>query len=436
MTQQLDIYSNHSLVGYLRNDNDELTFTYDSNWVEDKNAHSISDDLPLSNEEYTGTRVYRYFDNLLPEGSIREFIEKAAHISKDNVFGLLERFGGDTSGSLSALPPGEKPTTDPKYLAVSTDDIKDFFQYSRGIPLRIESGESKMSLSGAQDKMTIFIDEKKNFYVPIGSASSNYIIKPSVSSDKGIPNTAINEALCMKLAKAIKFDVATTEYSPELDAVLVERYDRVSINGKLEKLHQQDFCQALGLSSKSKYQSESGGKLDIKMCFDACDSSIDPRADKKRLFEWLVFNVATGNMDCHAKNLSFVGTEHNKRLSPFYDLLCTLVYRDLTRKLAFKVGGQYKHDYIFNRHWDRLSEDINMKPALAKKWRLNVLDRIDKALPMVVADLKQYDLFPSDIGMLDKVSKVIEVKTQRMKNEALQIEEQNTEINTPENSSI
>jgi serine/threonine-protein kinase HipA len=50
--------------------------------------------------QYTGDLVQAYFDNLLPEGSVRDFIARAEHISPTNVFGLLERFGGDTAGAL------------------------------------------------------------------------------------------------------------------------------------------------------------------------------------------------------------------------------------------------------------------------------------------------------------------------------------------------
>ena len=125
-----------------------------------------------------------------------------------------------------------------------------------------------MSLSGAQDKMTVLIDAKGALLIPLGASPSSHIIKPSISHRGDLPNTAINEAMIMMLAREVKLDVAEVRYAPELGAVIVTRYDReIGRNGLLRRLHQNDLCQVLGIPSSKKYESEGGPSL--QACFKA-----------------------------------------------------------------------------------------------------------------------------------------------------------------------
>ena len=101
---------------------------------------------------------------------------------------------------------------------------------------------------------------------------------------------------------------------------LIERYDRKrDDHGRISRLHQEDFCQALGYSYAKKYEGEDGP--DLKKCFSLLsDHSTQPIVDKKILLEWAVFNYLIGNCDAHAKNISMLITRENYRLGT---LLCT-----------------------------------------------------------------------------------------------------------------
>jgi len=70
-----------------------------------------------------------------------------------------------------------------------------------------------------------------------------------------------------------------------------------------------------------------------------------------------------GNMDGHAKNLSFLYQGRHLRLAPFYDLLCTEIYEGLFRKSAMKIGKENRPDWIMTRHWDRLAHEIKISPG-------------------------------------------------------------------------
>jgi serine/threonine-protein kinase HipA len=180
--KRLSVYAGERLVGYLNEDGGNgISFVYSPNWLANPEAIPLSPELPLADQVFHGSLVIAFFENLLPEGDVLEFISKAAHISSGNIFGLLERFGGDTAGAFSILPEGMLPSGQPHYLPVTPESILQWFDRSRGIPLDLSGEQARMSLSGAQDKMTVFIDADGNISIPLGAAPSSHIIKPSRS---------------------------------------------------------------------------------------------------------------------------------------------------------------------------------------------------------------------------------------------------------------
>lgn len=416
--KQLNVFADQQLVGHLMEDKHyQLVFRYAQGWLAKLDATPLSVNLPLTEETYTGDAVTAFFENLLPEGEVLNFISKAAQISQTNIFGFLERFGGDTAGAFSILPEGMLPTGEPHYLPVTPDSIKAWFERSRGIPLDISGEPARMSLSGAQDKMTVFIDGNGNISIPLGPAPSSHIIKPSIQHRQDIPHTAINEALVMTLARRIGLNAAQTRYAPELQAIVIERYDRaIAENGLLIRLHQNDLCQILGIPSGKKYEAEGGPSL--KTCFEAVVArSSQPALDKKRLTDWVIFNLLTGNMDGHAKNLSLLTQGNRTKLAPFYDLVCTAVYPNLSRKLAFKIGGENRPKWLMPRHWQRFAEEIGFKPTLIDKTISEMSHRIEAALPEVCSDLKNSVTNTGEQEMLEKVSEYVRVSVEHMKSQ-------------------
>ena len=406
--KKLNIFADDVLVGHLsEGDRVSMFFTYAHDWLANESATPLSPDIPLSDREFCGDPVMSFFENLLPEGDVLEFISKAAQISSSNVFGLLERFGGDTAGAFSLLPEGMFPSDEPHYLPVTSQEIKQWFNKSRGIPLDIVGEQARMSLSGAQDKMTVFIDSNGTLFLPLGAAPSSHIIKPSVNHRNDIQNTAINEAMVMMIAKEVGLDVAEVRYASELDAVVVTRYDRViDEDNWLRRLHQNDICQILSIPSGKKYESEGGPSLQV--CFKSVlERSARPAADKKRLIEWVVFNVLVGNMDGHAKNLSLMTVGNRTKLSPFYDMICTAVYPNLSQKFAFKIGGENRPKWMMPRHWDRFASETGTNPQLVKKIMADIIMRVECALPIVTERLRLCISKPDELLMIDNIEKVI-----------------------------
>lgn len=391
------------LIGHLREDGGgAMAFAYSHSWLGRGDAVPLASNLPLDEQWHDGEAVTTYFDNLLPEGSVRDFVARALQVSTGNVFALLERFGGDTAGALALLPQGQLPSPKPRYLPMTHEAVHKCFASSRGIPLNLAGGEARIALAGAQDKMAVFIAPTGALAIPLGDAPSSHIIKPSMDHRAYLPQTAINEALVMSLAAAIGLDVAPVRYAPDLDAVVIARYDRQWVGSHLQRLHQNDLCQTLGIEPGRKYESEGGPTLAM-CCTAVMQHSSKPALDKKRMLEWAVFNVAVGNMDSHAKNLSLLTMGGHTRLAPFYDLVCTTVYKHLSRRFAFKIGGENRPGWMMGRHWDRLAVELAVKPQLLLTIRLDICLRIERELPKVAGALRAQVAHREGLAMIGLV---------------------------------
>lgn len=92
----LDLYQADRKVGRLF-DERPLRFVYDEAWLALPGAHAISPSVPLRSGAHAGDAVHAYFENLLPEGHVRKFLQASRHAT--TVFGLLRSVGGDTAAA-------------------------------------------------------------------------------------------------------------------------------------------------------------------------------------------------------------------------------------------------------------------------------------------------------------------------------------------------
>jgi serine/threonine-protein kinase HipA len=151
-------------------------------------------------------------------------------------------------------------------------------------------------------------------------------------------------------------------------------------------------------------------------CFNVVlKQSSQPAKDKKWLIEWVIFNLLVGNMDSHAKNLSLMSVTNKRELTPFYDLVCTAVYPNLSQKFAFKIGGENRSDWIMLRHWERFANDIETKPKIVFNIITDMTNRMDKVLPIVVAQLKAQQLLVDESLMVSKIEKLIRSRVSKMR---------------------
>ncbi len=214
--------------------------------------------------------------------------------------------------------------------------------------------------------------------LPIGNSPSSHILKLPNRNYKHLP---ANEALVMELARQVKLPVVATTWRAlgEEGMCIVERYDRVVRGGELRRVHQEDFCQAMGLSFSTKYEEEGGPSF--ASCVELVrEHSVVPLADVDALLGWLAFDAIAANADGHGKNLSLL-LGGGPRLAPFYDLVCTRAYEGLDRRLAMSIGDERDPDRLRPEHLDDCAAALDVKPWLLRatfeRMADSILQRLD-----------------------------------------------------------
>jgi len=406
--EKLNVFFQENTVGFLEINDDQIwKFKYSPKWLSFKNKFPISISLPLQESGFSHKLSLSFFSNLLPEGDVRAQVADYFNISQDNSYALLKAIGGDCAGALTVLPDGESLDLHNDYRLICLDEMDRMIQNLSTKPILVADGHIRLSLAGAQQKIPVFYKDKK-IMLPLKNSVSTHIFKPS---NLRFPGLIENEFFCMKLAKSIGLDV------PEVcllnikgtNALLIDRYDRTLIDDRWTRVHQEDFCQALGIVSHNKYQSEGGPSIEecISLTREFSSNSI---SDVKRLINWICFNSIIGNADAHAKNISFLYNNNGIKLAPFYDLVSTVAYSGLSKRLAMKIGGAKEINNIYKKNWILLAESVDLKPDL-------VLRLKNKMIDIVLKEGKELSKEFKGMSIIDDIYKLIEKNALRLSKE-------------------
>lgn len=385
MTHTLNVWLFAKHVGNLSLVDGRLSFCYAAAWLTQPKAVALSCALPLQAAPFDDHQTRPFFAGLLPEGQLRRLIAQRFQVSGQNDFALLDHLGGECAGAVTLLPPGDAlaqadENTEVEWL--SDDALVSVLDELPQRPMLAGHDGLRLSLAGAQDKLPVVFDGQR-IGLPRNGAPSSHILKPAIQL---LEDSVSNEGFCMALAAAMQFKPARTQIHSVRDRqfLLVERYDRIkNATGKFERLHQEDFCQALGVVPEMKYQNEGGP--DLTQCFDLIRRVTRPSAPQVlRLLDLVIFNGLIGNHDAHGKNFSLLYTGQSPVLAPPYDLLSTAVYPTLTPKMAMKLGSRYKFSEVEARHWMAFAESAGLSISQTQKRIL----AIAKTLPLAARKLQ------------------------------------------------
>jgi serine/threonine-protein kinase HipA len=359
----LEVFLNNGYAGRLSQEGgNRFRFQYHQDWLDNPSVIPLSLSLPLRLEPYVDENARPFFANLLPEGNQRPLIARRLGISESNDYALLAAIGGECAGAVSLWPPGETPNMGGSYEPLTQERLQTIIQDLPSRPLLAGEEGVRLSLAGVQSKLPVYV-EGGNFYLPLGALPSSHILKPAAPTLIGITE---NEAYCLHLAEAVGLQVAHAEIRALPSGVpylLVERYDRVrDAENRLQRLHQEDFCQALRCLPGSKYEAE-GGPTVAQVAALLREHSARPIVDIEALVRWTALNYIIGNADAHAKNISLLLQADGPILAPFYDLLSTAIYGDVSQRFAMSIGGKTRWQSVRNEHWRMFAKDVGMKPS-------------------------------------------------------------------------
>lgn len=326
----LNAFLNGQLVGRISEGNDLWTFEYDAAWAAGPDSFDLAPGLPRQGSAEGQPGLIRdggslrpvqwYFDNLLPEGALREAVIKEAGLKGDDAFALLAWLGAESAGSLVLLPPGAQAPTEGELQALADEALSGRIRNMARVSL--SSGAPKrMSVAGAQPKLLV-VYRNGQLFEPVGAEPSTHILKPNHPGED-YPSSVINEYLVVKLAGKVGLapPAVYRRYVPE-PVYIIERFDRKQdARGRTQRRHIIDACQLLNKSRN--FKNTSASLKTLAQCIELCRNRAAARLG---IYRWLMFNVLVGNDDNHLKNISFRVSTEGVELSPPYDMLCTAAY--------------------------------------------------------------------------------------------------------------
>ena len=376
-------------------------FSYDDEYLNSDDPVAISISLPLQKESFSPEQTRIFFDGLLPEGFTRRSVAQWLHFDENDYLSILHGLGKECLGAIRISVEGEND--DESYEEIGEDQIRRLAAEGATKSTEIVTG-THLSLAGASGKVGLYYDPTdKKWYLPHGLAPSTHIVKQSHVRLEGI---VTNEQLSMLTAAkcglntAESFIINTGKGNDSEVLYATKRYDRL-INSDSKKvnalerpfrLHQEDFAQAMGIPSANKYEPE-GTEYALGM-FDVLRRySADPLADMVALWDRIVFSYILGNNDGHIKNYSLLRGINLKeiRLAPAYDIICTTIYENSTRKMSFNIGGKADINDISESSFREFAASVGLGERIA-------MDRFGKVLNHFESSLRASAKELSDMG--------------------------------------
>lgn len=358
-TQRLVVLLDDVEIGLLdRDGRGKLVFTYDEAWRTAPQSYPISLSMPLTAASHPHDAIEPFLCGLLPENDmVLQRWARNFHVDR-SAFSLLSHVGGDCPGALRLIPPSTlddiRRSNTGHVQWLSESDVAERLRLLRGdtSAWRLIGDTGQFSLAGAQSK-TALLRQGKRWGIPSGRTPTTHILKPPIPDLAGHVE---NEHFCLSLAREVGLPTASSEvlrFGEEI-AIVVTRYDRARVGGRYYRIHQEDLCQALGISPNRKYESE-GGPSATDIVNLLRNVSSEPLEDVTTFVRALAFAWLIGGTDAHAKNYSLLLTPGPRvRLAPLYDVASVLPYPtfDSRRaKLAMKIGGKYRLREIGVRQW-------------------------------------------------------------------------------------
>jgi serine/threonine-protein kinase HipA len=420
---KLNVFYETLKVGEFRRDEQLVTsFQYSDEWLESSNRFPLSFALPLQKEPFPNKTTLSFFENLLPEGDVRKVIGQDRQI--ESPYEFLKEFGQDCAGAIIVSSAQSSPyhkSSHREMVPVPINQIYSAIEKHHSVAHEIAKlNPGYLSLAGAQDKFPAIYENDK-FYLPKTGGPTTHIVKVPIVRE-GVRESVYNEYYCMQLAASIGFKIPYCEVveTGKYPLYVIERYDRHKDNlGMVHRIHQQDFCQAMGITSEFKYEAKGGPT--IKDNYDLIVKCVGIHQRKESVyafFDWICFNLLIKNNDSHSKNISLLMNEGRIELAPFYDLLCTGIYSSLKRQFSFSIGGSDELSRIGRKQFELLDQELGLKIGTFEERMKKVVQKTMEMKDQLAQDI--VDRYPQ-AKIQKRISKLIGDQVKSLKQQGVRI---------------
>ncbi|MFR0639422.1 HipA domain-containing protein [Arthrobacter sp. LS16] len=350
--------------------------------------------LPVRQEPYPTVATDIFLAGLLPEDPIRTSLANSARVAPGDIYGMLRAYGRECAGATQVLDSSDSQLSGQDVLWRTPDELPIDLAELPTAPLGTSIDRRvRVSLGGVQGKLLVVKDGDR-IGVPIDGRPSTHILKPARLKEDGSelwPGIAQLETFALKLLNHTQLIANGVEAAEAevLDiqgrkAILVRRYDRevAPDTGVVRRIHQEDFCQVLGITAK--YQQVAHGSPNLVQVAEALKTHASkPLPEIIKLLKMLACNMAIGNCDMHARNISLLLQRNGVSLAPAYDVVPTAVWPDLDRELSLRIGGEAFLDDLTADHLLAEAMSWGLRSAAASRQVRIVLDALASAIPLV-----------------------------------------------------
>jgi serine/threonine-protein kinase HipA len=183
----------------------------------------------------------------------------------------------------------------------------------------------------------------------LGGYPSTHIAKLAHPVDSQARDVVHTEVASLDLARALgltTIDAELIDFNGQL-AIVVLRYDRFTgPDGRIQRVHQEDGAQALGINTDDPNRKFQRSR-DLPSLQKFADVLRAGGTEPHKLLALTTFNLAIGNTDAHAKNISFIRhSDGDVSLAPAYDVAMHLHHKSDNRTFAMNVNSKSGMDSI------------------------------------------------------------------------------------------
>lgn len=327
----LDVHLYGERIGTLfpAGDND-YRFAYDPQLVDKVGAGKamLSNAMPLRAEPFSREATASFVEGLLPDGRRRRRVAKELGIDPDDGYALIEQVGRDCPGAVTFLPAGtpiERP--DPNEIDWLTEE--ELAEVVKPPPpaLFTEECEGRMrfALAGERHKLALVRDEENDRWAwPQAGLPSTHVVKPETGE---YPEYVANEMFCTTVCRQVGLPVVKTEVRQIAGRICLvsQRFDRAGEGLNATRVHQETFCQALGITPFAEEETE---EAEAPGFAEACGllHAVSRSDEIVTLLNMAFCNYMLGNGDAHGENFPLVDREGSWRLGPIFDIASLATY--------------------------------------------------------------------------------------------------------------
>lgn len=385
----LDILLHDRRIGTIaRLDGDSSIFTFDDGYLADEERATLSlaykDSVgAIINEPRTyRTKIEPFFSNLLPEGTLRDYLARRAGVKALREYPLLTQLGRDLPGAIKAIPVDAHQA--PPEEAGDGETAEQALQALR------------FSLAGVQLKFSAIKSHGKNggLTIPVTGTGGDWIVKLPSARHPDVPEA---EFAAMTLAAKLGINVPEIALLPLEDiaglpdgiarygtsAFAIRRFDREPAGA----VHIEDFAQVYGVYADDKYENASYRQILSVLAIEADENSA------VEFIRRLTYCVLIGNGDMHLKNWSLIYPDQRKPiLAPAYDLLSTVAYIP-EDNAALKFHGSREWGSFTYEELEIIADKARLPSHLVVSTARETVERFDELWSEERTTLP----FPSDV---------------------------------------